>query len=273
MDSVTTISSAEIVNVTPQFDKMTNQDDISRHNQIMKFMTDFRASVESSVAKVETKVSKVEDSIKETNVKLDEKMRIMNKEVKNINRKFDRHEEEEKDVLGRMDERLRLLEEEMKKSSLSKEKREELRRKEGLEIGGGEEKEMEKEIGEKTGRSSQQAVRDTQKKKFARRVITEDNLGTEITSYRSSWAREMEEELAKAAVAGAIDNGQRTGSGNVRDRCRNYEDKVRKEGGSNTTGWMENEPEKGKEIPDSWERLIEPEKIKQKVRKPAIIKN
>ena len=249
---------------------MTNLDDMERHNQLMRFMTDFRTSVE-------TKVSNVEDSIKETNAKLEEKMRTMNEEVRKMNSKFDKHEEDERDVLERMDERLRLLEVEMKKSSLSKEKREEIRRKEGIEREETVEKETEKVVEEKSGRSSQQEVKDTRKKKFTRRVITEDDLGNEISSYRSSWAREMEEELAKAARAGAMNNGHEIGEGIVRDRCKNYEEKVRRETGPNNAGWMENEEERREEdVPESWERLIEPEKFektKQKIRKPIVIKN
>ena len=84
----------------------------------------------------------------------------------------------------------------------------------------------------------------------------------------------MEEELAKAARAGAMNSEHEIGEGIVRDRCRNYEDKVRRETVLTNAGWREDEEERRKEdIPESWERLIEPEKTKQKIRKPVVIKN
>ena len=74
--------------------------------------------------------SSVETSIKNTNDKLDQKMDIIDKEMKDINKRLDKHEEEEHNVQGRMEQRLILLEAKMKKSDFNKEHRAKVRKKE-----------------------------------------------------------------------------------------------------------------------------------------------
>ena len=67
-----------------------------RHLQLMTFMTEFRTSIE--------------DNIKKTNNKMDENMKEINVEMKNIKDRMDTTETDTNDILRRMDNRLNLLE-------------------------------------------------------------------------------------------------------------------------------------------------------------------
>ena len=67
---------------------MANSSEMERHNQMMTFMTEFRQSMEASIAATNTKIG-------DTNDKLDKRMDSINKEMKEINHRLDKHKEEE----------------------------------------------------------------------------------------------------------------------------------------------------------------------------------
>ena len=82
-----------------------------RHEELMKFMTSFRTSMEKS--------------IKDTNDKLDDKLKIKNTRIDDVNNKIDNNEGDSATILQCMDRRLLLLEKEMRMTALRKEGREE----------------------------------------------------------------------------------------------------------------------------------------------------
>ena len=140
-----------------------------RHLQLMTFMSEFRTSIE--------------DSIKKTNTKIDDNMKDLNIEMKQLKDRMDTTETDSNDILRRMDNRLNLLEREMKKS-------------EG-------QRRMRTQLKQTTGGTEVRSDKTT----FKRLNISEDDLAREDTiidlepsSYKSTWAAEMQEELEKSAT-------------------------------------------------------------------------
>ena len=202
-------------------EKNEKSDEISRHNQLMSFMTDFRGSVEKS--------------IKDTNDKLDRQMREVSKEVNEMNTKLAEHENEERSRMERMDERLKMLEKEMKRTSLVKQRRNALLQKEEqysaadwMEDRTKPARQEAEQLGNKMNEANKSDKRyiddeDLQKKKkkkqFERRTINQEDLENRIeteqntslsSSYKSTWAQKMEAELTAAAEsAGRMEHGDR----------------------------------------------------------------
>ena len=174
--------------------KMEDVED-TRHLQLMKFMTEFRLSME--------------EKITNTNEKLDNKLEKITEEVKELSDKVTVNEDANKAVQLIMDRRLQELEQQMRKSNLLRGEREDIRRKE---------EEREKEQRKEDDRKKESA----EKRKFARRVIEQDVLAKETEEeprqklgYTSSWAKEMEE-LADAA-------GQTRGNMRMRNEDKDKE--------------------------------------------------
>ena len=191
-----------------QLQKKHNKDkmDQERHNQIMSFMTSFRTSVESNIKNVESKLL-------ETNQKLDAKMDEMGHKVKALTDKMEQNDLNNAEAQKRMDDRLVKLEREMRKVCETKSRRDRLQ--------------LERL---KTPDKSETLRNDhkTTKRTYQRRTIEPTQLvneiGEEVTevdmieedplsqsTYRSTWAKELEQELSTAASQqGSPRNGQKT---------------------------------------------------------------
>ena len=221
---------------------MSTTTDIERHQQLMNFMTDFRSSVT--------------EQIKATNDKIDSKLDVINSDMEEMKAQIS--DNETRSI--RMDNRLILLEEQMKKSATLKENRE---------------KNRAKEMTGKPPDTTELNLRPSGKT-FERRTITPIDLTSESTdrpetrqpSFKSLWAKAMEEELIKAARAGATGR-EYTGkpSGNTQEtRTDNFEHQER-------TGYYEN-PAARKETQEwnstNWEGSTQEimKKPPPKIRKP-----
>ena len=143
--------------------------------------------------------------------------------------------------MDRMNVRLEKLELEMKKSDRLRDNREAIKRTEKVAI-------MEKEV--KELKEKENAVKAV--KKFARRKINPEDLRKDkeiVTTFKSTWALRMEEELSIAA-------------GETERRKEKTDEQ------SNAASWMENETE---DRQDAWERLTRKneQSEKNKIRRPA----
>ena len=79
-----------------------------RHEQLMKFMTSFRDSIEANIKVTNQK-------IEYTNKKLDSKFEELNEEMKELSTKVNKNEAQERAAAKRMDDRLDSLEDEMRR--------------------------------------------------------------------------------------------------------------------------------------------------------------
>ena len=182
-----------------------------RHLQLMQFMAEFRKSMEAN--------------LQTTNSKLDTKLGEIGIEIKDIKEKIDKNDDKATNVMDRMNVRLEKLEIEMKKSDRLKDNREEIRRIE---------KEARTEKAAEEMKEKENAVNAV--KKFARRTINPEDLRNEnegVTTFKSTWAIRMEEELSRAAG----ETGRRKEKLDSQDKA---------------AGWMEGEEE---DRQDAWERL------------------
>ena len=162
-------------------DKPSNPEE-SRHRQLMDFMLEFKSSVT--------------DQIKTTNEKLDHKLDIIEKDMKNMKDTIDENDVKHDEVQKRMDQRLLKLEEQMKKSTLLRQNREQLINKDRVSSG-----------------LEDLTKQPHRRKSFERRSINQDELVNENSAFKSMWAKEMESQLA--AAAGVLnDNSDRTTQSN-----------------------------------------------------------
>ena len=247
-----------------------------RHVQLMKFMEEFRTSIEVRINK--------------TNEKLDDKLETMNKDMKKIHDKIEENDEkteeamkridlkidnrESKDektreAMNRMDLRLQDLEIEMKQSNMRTEERFKLREKNNKDVTDEREEELRLKNKEKISK-------ERQKKVFQRRRIEPEDLQNENVkgnerskvneteeamkgkelNYKSLWAKRMQEELDEAAKKQT--NKQKT---NVHPRLqeRSEDSEVRE---------VEDQEDYEEQEDDTWERIGIKKPIKTKVRKP-----
>ena len=237
-----------------------------RYSHLLSFMTEFRSSMEKNISK--------------TNDKLDAKLEEIGVEVKEIHEKIDKNEDKAKEAMLRMDDRLKELENEMKKASVRNVRRDELvkqaEKMNKLREAEKEErmileknKDDEKMKAKMNWRKANPEVKEKEapekerkkKKTFQRRMINEGDLMKEIVvenesaveevtgSYRSSWAKQLESELAGAA---SIES--RVWIVEDSEQMKENEDILRKDD-------------------NVWRRLGMDEKVKNKVRKPIIVKD
>ena len=162
----------------------------TRHTQLMDFLNTFKSSMEN---KIDTKLEKISVDMKIMN----ENQEKISSDMKSMKGKIEENQDKSEEVSRRMDARLTKLEEQMKKSAILREKREELINYADKN------KKKEEEFMKNTGENEELIKsKNTRKDSFSRRKITTEDLIKEPV-YKSTWASEMEAELAKAAEAGA----------------------------------------------------------------------
>ena len=227
---------------------------------IMKFMTSFRTSMEEKISKtnvnLESKIKSLDDKLDgklvEINAKIDDNMVTVETEMKKLNVKLTK----EADAAGRMDGRLKKLEEEMERAR-------EIRKKTNLL------KEKQRNLQDQTQVPADQPLgRNIPKKKFNRqRIVPEDLVNEEPRTYRSSWANEVKEQLGSGdrivtendkVEEIIVDDWENLSRGDKGDRGRNFrEDRV--------DGDWEREEEREPRV--EWQ-VLQSKKMTRKVRKP-----
>ena len=246
----------------------------------MKFMSDFRTSMEQNNKYTNEKLDKKLEVINE---KLDNKLDDINNEIRNIKDQINGNEENSHDVLNRMDDRLSLLEEEMKKSSLLSKKREELRKSE-------EERLASERLEEQNKQKVNEVPLPPRRKSFERIIINQEDLTNELnpqekttSSFKSSWANEMEEELRNASnelskVENRVKKAERLVSQDTRrksaEELMNLDGRRSRENRQISPRRMEYQEGScsNLEVRDHWDKLLKKEK-KLKVRKPIEVVN
>ena len=235
--------------------------DEKRHNQIMSFMTSFQSNMELNIKETN---QKLDTNMEKVNAKIDDKMEEINGKMNEVNEKIDANDKKSEDAMSRMDERLKDLEEQMKKSVDLKKKREILRNED--EKKNKALKEEVRKLEEKKKKKAWLEAKDKiEKRKFERREITEKDLAKEVeveerqlssSNYKSSWAAQMEIELALAAGnSGSTSTGEPTKEG-LEDR----EEVIDPE-------------EEEEEVLDTWERLAPQKTVdRRKTRTVAVTK-
>ena len=203
---------------------------------LMAFMESFRSSMEGE--------------LKKTNVKLDARLDIVEKEITKVNDKMenlDKNEAEGREARTRMEERLLRLEKEMENSLRIREKRKQLIEK-NLKDGNYKEKESFPEALETLMKRRQQIQDDgnNRKEDQPQEEAWGKNVESDKPEYQSTWAKSIEKDLEEATKSEWV--------------------KVVKE--KDTTKQKEIE----RKVPESWEELLHPPRaVKPKVRKPLKI--
>ena len=161
---------------------------------LMKFLEEFRLSIENKI--VDTK-----NSIEETNTKIDARMNRIDEDVNYLKEKLNENDDKIKDTAIRMDKRLTKLENEMRKSDKLRRQSEELRQ-------------LNKDLSnnstvtasgstilrldtEPTAAEKTMNTRRTQSEKVIK--VTNEILEEPVGTFRSTWARNIQAELEKAA--------------------------------------------------------------------------
>ena len=204
----------------------------NRHVELMKFMSSFRSSMKNNM-------EKMENNIRETNTKLDSRLEEMSGQMKSLNTRIDNKEVSDKEIQEIMEGRMQQLESEMKKSGEQKQKREELKKREALQISAdAREKERKRKVMEE---KQDREKTEKEKKRYERRQISQEDLqGSEI-SYKSTWALGIEQELRR----------------NAEMVEKNSEEKL-----DGTDDYQQQ-----KQVPTDWEELLENKSRKEKVAK------
>ena len=170
----------------------------------MKFLQNFQQKMEVNM--VDTRRS-IEDTNKIINGRLDD----IDKEVREVNTKIVEIESKNQDVSKRMEQRLNKLEEEMIRSTKLKRRSLELREKEeNLKI------QPEGRSGTSTRQVTEnERTKEKNVKKYSEKVeeVTKVILNEPVGTFRSSWARSMEEELRQAAGVADMTRKESNGDG------------------------------------------------------------
>ena len=152
--------------------------DNTTSGEILSFLQTFKESIEKKM--VETKVE-----IEATNRKLDGRLNNIEDEVRKVNDKIVNSDE----ISARMDTRLSVLETEMKNSMRIRRRSDELRSQQEVLQQDKNEKDVSEEF--------QVAGQEKNKKQMNKKVVdvTRDILEQPVGTFRSSWARGMQQEL------------------------------------------------------------------------------
>ena len=219
---------------------MSEQND--KLDELMRFLTSFRGSVEEKITR--------------TNEKLDGKLEVLNVEMSNMNVRLTNVETDGEEARKRMDERLRRLENAMKKSIEIRNKSSELRT---LETSLRREKQQEV--------TDQPAGIITAFQGIIDKEVVEKEKEVELKgTYRSNWARRMENELAEAAARQDDQDVMR-----LRRIERDKEERKRSQAQKEKEEEYQTEqPARTEPENIGWE-ILEPARRKVKVRKPPKI--
>ena len=294
-DSTSGISHTEGEIIKDAMDKDLDQTSAGQDftsNDLMKFLQRFQATMETSNVKMQTDL---ERKLELTNEKIDTRLNSIDKDINELKIKASNDE-----ILNkRMEDRLQTLENEMNKSR-------ELRRKT---------EQLKNNLTEQTmntvtpvGRteSGNRVWEDTHKKQGfgeMERRLNVKNVNTEIarknelktheqnkhkgaeeiegdlrSSFRSDWAKAMQEDLEQAAKEKSGDRvKQREDLRVMHNQQRAQETSQRVQPGGRPTeetrtGWEEEDRAEQHEIPDRWEELI-PKRQTTKVRRPPSFRN
>ena len=257
-------------------------------NDLMKFLQNFKTSMETNNEKMQ---SDLEKKLEKTNEKIDTRLNDIDKDIKELKIKATNDEKMNK----RMEDRLRALETEMNKSTELRRKTEKLKNtlteqdmdpvKYVERSGSGRRITEEMSLKHGTGDKEKSIpVKDVESKRETQNEMnthdknkhkdTEEIEGDLRRSFRSDWARAMQEDLESAAMETRGDRGKQKeiqwqNPHKPKENSRDFQPRGRPE---SRMGWEEDDRQVQQETPDRWEELI-PRKQTTKVRKPPSFKN
>ena len=242
----------------------------------MIFMTAFRQSMEEKILKtnvnIEEKIQKMDDKLddrlNDINVKMDDNLEHVELEMQKLNSKL----EDNMDVAERMEKRMDKLEEEMKRSEEIRKKTTKL-------------KKIQDNLQEKPDGRKENEDQPNRNKSYNRQRIEPTDLvdesedrdrdrdhvsGEGSGSFRSTWAKEVEEEMRMNAARGNVKRSNR------REAGESGESEQRKEKDSEMND-HEREKDKRKDSEKGWEidrelewEILQPTIRKEKVRRPIV---
>ena len=212
--------------------------EVQHHMQLMDFMKQFQNGIKQD--------------IKQTNDKLDARLNILTTEMKGMNARIETQEDKTKEVQTLMDDRLNKLETEMTKYNMQQEKNREKIKELEVSRAATERVEDQTKLTEE-----QKSAGSPAKKRYQRRWIekndnyaaAEKEVEKQPSTFRSSWARQMEEQLSN--MAGQL-NRQKVDT-------------------ADASKGMDHE--KCNESAQPWEVLEKVQKTKTRIRKPVTLDN
>ena len=222
-----------------------------RYNQLLQFMTTFKTSMENNMTV--------------TNEKLDRKMNEITEEVREVKTTISDNEKITEQRMKRMDERLDKLEDEMTKAADEKKKRREILLRQHEK-----QKEAGKEQGEKDPLENTEKYQRNLKTFNRRKITPEDLVGGESQkekqpSYKSTWAKDIENELGRAAEMTVIDKPDEMKTTAAAAAAAPRMEELR-----NSEDWWEDRH--GKARHENWEVLL-PKKKPKTVKPPRETKS